>query len=52
VCRHKDATRVSRAFAIVTVTGDLRQIQWFHTNWGSEFKNQKMDELLQTFEID
>ncbi|GIQ71165.1 hypothetical protein XYCOK13_39890 [Xylanibacillus composti] len=40
---------ISRAFA--TVEGDLSQIQWFHTDRGSEFKNQKMDELLQTFEI-
>ncbi|MNI92301.1 Integrase core domain protein [compost metagenome] len=31
--------------------GDLSQIQWFHTDRGSEFKNQKMDELLETFEI-
>ncbi|WP_218158276.1 IS3 family transposase, partial [Paenibacillus algorifonticola] len=46
---HKDAALVSRAFA--TVKGDLRRIQWFHTDRGSEFKNQKMDELLETFEI-
>ncbi|WP_081752156.1 IS3 family transposase, partial [Paenibacillus sp. 1-18] len=46
---HKDAALVSRAFA--TVKGDLSQIQWFHTDRGSEFKNQKMDELLETFEI-
>lgn len=46
---HKDAALVSRAFA--TVEGDLGQIQWFHTDRGSEFKNQKMDELLETFEI-
>ena len=46
---HKDAALVSRAFA--TVEGDLSQIQWFHTDRGSEFKNQKMDELLETFEI-
>ncbi len=46
---HKDVALVSRAFA--TVEGDLSQIQWFHTNRGSEFKNQTMDELLNTFEI-
>ncbi|AWB46068.1 IS3 family transposase [Paenibacillus sp. CAA11] len=46
---HKDAVLVSRAFA--TVEGDLSKIQWFHTDRGSEFKNQKMDELLETFRI-
>ncbi len=46
---NKDAALVSRAFA--TVEGDLRHIQWFHTDRGSEFKNEKMDELLKTFEI-
>lgn len=46
---NKDAALVSRAFA--TVKGDLRQIQWFHTDRGSEFKNDKMDELLETFTI-
>ncbi len=46
---HKDATLISRAFA--SVKGDTRQIQWFHTDQGSEFKNQRMDELLKTFDI-
>lgn len=46
---NKDAALISRAFA--TVQGDLRQIQWFHTDRGSEFKNQRMDELLNAFEI-
>jgi transposase InsO family protein len=46
---NKDAALISRAFA--TVQGDLRQIQWFHTDRGREFKNEKMDELLETFEI-
>ncbi|GIQ70485.1 hypothetical protein XYCOK13_33090 [Xylanibacillus composti] len=32
---HKDAALISRAFA--TVEGDLSQIQWFHTDRGSEF---------------
>lgn len=46
---NKDAALISRAFA--SVQGDLRYIQWFHTDRGSEFKNQKIDELLGTFEI-
>ena len=46
---NKDAALVSRAFA--TVQGDLRQMQWFHTDRGSEFKNEKINELLKTFEI-
>ncbi len=46
---NKDAALISRAFA--TVQGDLCQLQWFHTDRGSEFKSQKMDELLKTFEI-
>ncbi|WP_232282380.1 IS3 family transposase, partial [Paenibacillus sp. oral taxon 786] len=46
---NKDAALISRAFS--TVQGDLRQIQWFHTDRGSEFKNEKMDELLETFKI-
>lgn len=46
---NKDAALISRAFA--TVQGNLHQIQWFHMDRGSEFKNEKMDELLETFEI-
>ncbi|MFX3640458.1 MAG: IS3 family transposase [Candidatus Pristimantibacillus sp.] len=46
---NKDAALVSRAFA--NVKGDLRNIQWFHTDRGSEFKNHHMDELLETFKI-
>ncbi|WP_413409526.1 IS3 family transposase [Paenibacillus amylolyticus] len=46
---HKDAALVSRAFS--TVEGDLSQIQWFHTDRGSEFKNHAMDQLLGTFGI-
>ncbi|ASR48619.1 hypothetical protein B4V02_18945 [Paenibacillus kribbensis] len=45
----RSTSLVSRAFA--TVKGDLRQIQWFHTDRGSEFKNQSKDELLETFHI-
>lgn len=46
---NKDAALISRAFA--SVQGDLHQIQWFHTDRGSEFKNQKIDELLEIFQI-
>jgi len=46
---HKDAALVSRAFA--KVQDDLGQIQWFHTDRGSEFKTLKIDELLETFYI-
>ena len=46
---NKDAALVSRAFAMVQ--GDLRQMQWFHTDRGSEFKNEKINDLLKTFEI-
>ncbi|MNS92724.1 hypothetical protein D3C72_1268680 [compost metagenome] len=35
---HKDAGLISCAFT--AVHGDLRQTQWFHTDRGSEFKNQ------------
>ncbi|GGA53742.1 integrase [Paenibacillus physcomitrellae] len=45
----KDAALISRAFA--TVEGDLSDIQWFHTDRGSEFKNQNIDALLRTFNI-
>jgi putative transposase len=45
----KDAALVCRAF--VSVQGDLRGIQWFHTDRGSEFQNQDIDQLLKTFEI-
>ncbi len=44
--RHMDAALISRAFA--AVEGDLCQIQWFHTDHGSEFRNQKMDELFES----
>lgn len=46
---NKDAVLVSRAFA--SVQGDLRQIQLFHTDRGSEFKNKLIDETLTTFNI-
>lgn len=46
---NKDAVLVSRAFS--SVKGDPPQIQRFHADRGSEFKNSTMDELLETFEI-
>ncbi len=46
---HKDAALVYDAFA--TVKGDLSKIQMFHTNRGSEFKNQIIDEMLGVFHI-
>lgn len=49
IIRHSAGSHISRAFA--TIEGNLSPIQWFHTDRGSEFKNQKMDELLETFEI-
>lgn len=45
---NKDAIGFS-CFAMVQ--GDLRQMQWFHTDRGSEFKNEKINGLLETFEI-
>lgn len=46
---NKDANLVGQAFA--SVKHDLRKIQMFHTDRGSEFKNQVIDEALQSFEI-
>ncbi|WP_404822640.1 IS3 family transposase [Paenibacillus gallinarum] len=46
---HKDAALISRAFA--SVEGNLSDIQWFHTDRGSEFKNRLIDETLTTFQI-
>ncbi|MBD8499743.1 IS3 family transposase [Paenibacillus arenosi] len=45
----KDAALVARAFA--SVQGDLRQIQLFHTDRGSEFKNKEIEETLHAFNI-
>jgi transposase InsO family protein len=45
----KNKELVARAFA--SVRGDLRQIQMFHTDRGSEFNNQLLDETLTTFHI-
>ncbi|KIL77066.1 Mobile element protein [Bacillus badius] len=46
---NKDANLVARAFS--SIQGDLRDIQLFHTDRGSEFKNQLIDETLATFRI-
>lgn len=47
--RAKDAALVYQAFA--KVKANLHSIQLFHTDRGSEFKNQLIDEVLETFEI-
>lgn len=47
--KFKDAALVYQAFA--SVKGDLRQIQLFHTDRGSEFKNHTIEEVIKTFEI-
>jgi putative transposase len=46
---HKNAELVFDAFA--TVHADLSRIQMFHTDRGSEFNNQIIDEVLSTFHI-
>ncbi|WP_221935134.1 IS3 family transposase [Brevibacillus sp. LEMMJ03] len=47
--KFKDAALVYQAFA--SVKGDLRQIQLFHTDRGSEFRNLTIDEVINTFKI-
>lgn len=46
---NKDAALVYRAFA--SIKKDLRKIEYFHTDRGSEFKNTLIDEALKTFDI-
>lgn len=46
---NKTADLVKQAFQ--TVTGDLRDIRIFHTDRGNEFKNNLIDETLESFEI-
>ncbi|WP_082087948.1 DDE-type integrase/transposase/recombinase [Domibacillus indicus] len=46
---NKDAGLVARTFS--SIQGDLRDIQLFHTDRGSEFKNQLIDETLPAFQI-
>ncbi|MGI1660579.1 MULTISPECIES: IS3 family transposase [unclassified Dehalobacter] len=45
----KDAALVYRAFA--SVKSNLHNIRMFHTDRGSEFKNQLIDEVISTFNI-
>lgn len=47
---HKDAQLVFQAFS--SIKHDLRKIAIFHTDRGNEFKNNVIDGLLDTFEID
>jgi len=47
--RYKDADLVLRAFA--KVKGSLEDVQCFHTDCGSEFKNEKINDVLKTFHI-
>jgi transposase InsO family protein len=49
VGRNKDAKLVRTAF--YGVQADLRQIEIFHTDRGSEFKNQIIDEIISAFGI-
>lgn len=46
---HKTAELVKEAFQ--SVEGNLRDIRLFHTDRGNEFKNQTIEELLETFDI-
>lgn len=46
---HKTAKLVKQAF--MTVSGNLENIHIFHTDRGNEFKNQLIDETLETFNI-
>ncbi len=47
--RNKDATLVTKAFS--TVKMNLGKIKIFHTDRGSEFKNQLIEKTLDTFDI-
>ncbi|MCA1013037.1 IS3 family transposase, partial [Halobacillus halophilus] len=46
---NKDAQLVHRAFA--SINEDLTQLEMFHTDRGSEFKNALIDQALKTFGI-
>ena len=46
---NKDAKLVKEA--IYSIPYDLSKIELFHTDRGNEFKNEKIDEILSTFEI-
>lgn len=47
--RHKDALLVESA--LISIKGSLDNIQIFHTDRGSEFKNKIIDNFLKTFDI-
>lgn len=47
---HKTAELVKEAFQ--SVEGNLRDIRLFHTDRWNKFKNQTMEELLETFDIE
>jgi len=47
---HKSAALVQRAFA--SVKYNLNRLELFHTDRGSEFKNQLIDQALETFGIE
>src|SRR5699024_5456454 len=47
---HKTAALVQRAFA--SVPYNLNRLELFHTDRGSEFNNQLIDDALQTFGIE
>ena len=47
---HKTAELVKEAFQ--SVEGSLEEIRLFHTDRGNEFKNQTIEELLETFHIE
>lgn len=48
--KNKTADLVYKAFR--KIKSDLRKINIFHTDRGNEFKNKKIDEVLQTFNIE
>lgn len=41
---------VQKAFS--SIDGNLKEIEFFHTDRGNEFKNQAIEELLEAFRID
>jgi len=50
VGKHKDADLVRRAFA--SIKSSLYKVKIFHTDRGMEFRNNKIDEILKTFNIE
>ncbi len=47
---HKTAELVTEAFQ--SVEGSLEGIRLFHTDRGNEFKNQTIEELMESFDIE